>query len=68
MEFNAIHAANLTREIREYFADPSAHIGAVDLTHSGGEMPCLYVDIYVNGDRLLADVYANADGSIDWVY
>ena len=68
MEFHAIHAINLTREIREYFGDPSAHIGAVDMAYSEGEMPCLYVDIYANGERFLADVYTDADGNVDWVY
>jgi len=68
MEFNAIHAINLTREIREYFGDPSAHLGAVDMAYSEGEMPCLYVDIYANGERFLADVYTDADGNVDWVY
>ena len=69
MNFTFTHAETLTREIRAYFKDDSAHLGEVDMSYSAkADMPCIYVEFFANGQRHLADVGTRADGSVDWIY
>ena len=71
MTFTEAHKASLLAEMRAEFPDADVTLGTVDMSYASRDktdVPCIYVEFFVGGERHLADVACRADGSVDWVY
>ena len=69
MKFTESHRASLLAGMNAEFAGAAVTLGDVDMTYaSKADVPCIYVEFFVDGKRHLADVACRADGSVDWVY